>query len=49
MSPMTLTFDPKINRGDLLVMTNQYVKYEDFVINTNQDDKLTSNYHSRPL
>ena len=24
--------DPKINRGHLLVMTNQHVKYEDFVI-----------------
>jgi hypothetical protein len=29
--------DPKINRGHLLVVTNHYVKYEDFVINTFQD------------
>ena len=28
-----LTFDPKINRGYLLVMTNLHVKYEDSVIN----------------
>jgi hypothetical protein len=25
--------DPKINRGQLLVMANQYVKYEDFINN----------------
>ena len=25
--------DPKINRGHLLAMTNQHVKYEDSVIN----------------
>jgi hypothetical protein len=26
--------DPKINNGHILVMTNQFVKYEDFVINS---------------
>ena len=31
--PLTLTFDPKINRGHLLVMTNLHVKYKDSVIN----------------
>jgi hypothetical protein len=37
---MTLTFEfvtPKINKGHLLHKTNQYVKYEDFVINDFQD------------
>jgi hypothetical protein len=44
-----VTFDPKINRGHLLVMTDQYIKYDDFVINSNQDNKVNSNYHLRPL
>ena len=30
-APLTLTFDPKINRGHLLVIINQHVKYEDSV------------------
>jgi hypothetical protein len=30
-------------------MINQYVKYEDFVINRNQDNKRKSYYHSWPL
>ena len=30
---LTLTSDPKINRGHLLVMTSLHVKYEDSVIN----------------
>jgi hypothetical protein len=40
MATVTLTIDiatSKINKGHLLVMTNQYVKYEDFVINSFQD------------
>ena len=32
-APLTLTFDPKINRGILLVMINLHVKNEDYVIN----------------
>jgi hypothetical protein len=40
--------DPKINRGHLLVMTNQYVKYEDFVMHSFQDNKRTPFWHLRP-
>jgi hypothetical protein len=29
----------KINRGHQIDMTNQYVKYEEFVIDSFQDDK----------
>jgi hypothetical protein len=36
---VTLTFEPKINRVHLLVMINQYVKYENFVMNTFQDNQ----------
>ena len=42
-APQTLTFDlvihPKINKAHLLVMTNLYVKYEDFVIYSIQDNQ----------
>ena len=31
--------DSKINRGHLLVMTNQHVKYEDFVVYSIQDNQ----------
>jgi hypothetical protein len=31
--------DTNNNKGHLLVMTNQYVKYEDFVINNFQNNK----------
>jgi hypothetical protein len=31
--------DSKINRGHLLVMNNQHVKYKDFVINSFQDNE----------
>jgi hypothetical protein len=39
---VTLTFDLVTSKsiGVILVMTNQYVKYEDFVINSNQDNEL---------
>jgi hypothetical protein len=33
-----LNLRPKINRGHLIVMTNQYKKQEDFVINSFQDN-----------
>jgi hypothetical protein len=36
---VTLTFDPKINSGQLLVMTDQDVEYEVFVINSDQDNE----------
>jgi hypothetical protein len=39
-------FDPKIKWGHLLIMTNQYVKYEDLVMHSNQDNKLKTYYHS---
>jgi hypothetical protein len=38
----------KINRGHLVVMTNQYVKYEDFVINSFQDNKRKPFWHFMP-
>jgi hypothetical protein len=28
-APVTFTFDPKINRGHLIIMTNLHAKYED--------------------
>jgi hypothetical protein len=34
--------DRKITRDYLLVMKNQYVKYEDFVIKNNQDNERKS-------
>jgi hypothetical protein len=40
--PCDLDFWPndyKINRGHSLVMSNHYVKYEDFVINSFQENK----------
>jgi hypothetical protein len=39
--------DPEINRGNLLVTINQYVKYEDFVIKSFQDNKRKSFWHLR--
>jgi hypothetical protein len=51
-APVTLTFDLvtlKINRGHLLVMNNHYVKYENFVINTFQDNQRKPFWHIRPL
>jgi hypothetical protein len=48
---VTLTFEvvtKKINRGHLIVMTNQYQKYEDFVINSFQD-KMETILPSRTL
>jgi hypothetical protein len=40
--------DPKINRVHLLVVTNQYVKYMDFVIITFQDNQQKPFWHWRP-
>ena len=36
---MTLTFDPKMDRGHLLVMTALQEKYEDYVICGFQDNQ----------
>ena len=41
-----LTFDPKMKKGHLLVMTNLQV-YEDFVINSFQDKQQKPFKHSR--
>ena len=38
-APLTLTFDPKINSGHLLVMSNLHVKYEDSVMNSIEDNQ----------
>jgi hypothetical protein len=41
-APVTLTlnlFTLKIKRGHLIAMSRQYEKYEDFVINSFQDNK----------
>ena len=42
MPPLTLTFEPKINRDHLLVMTNQHVKYKHSVMNGIKDNQRKS-------
>jgi hypothetical protein len=37
--PRPLNKWPKINKSHLIIMTNQYLKYEDFVINSFQDNE----------
>jgi hypothetical protein len=43
------TIDPKIKRCHLLVMINQYVKYEDFVIKCFQDNERKPFCHLGPV